>query len=370
MQTEISSSVLKVALNKLLSVVDKKSVRPILNYTLISIKNNSVEVSASDLEVSSKIIVEAKSNEEYQFCVNAKNLFEILRELPDTNIILSLSDDKKTLNLSCLDIHYSLLIYKSDEYPHLFFENKKENISLKSNLLLEVLNKTSYAISNDETRLYLNGIFLQSLDSKLRAVATDGHRLSLLDTEIDKSINNLIDGIIIPKKGISELKKIAETNPESLVNISFDDSFMYVNNADKYFLAIRLIAREYPKYQAVIPSKTSYKLTTDRNLFLNAVKRIKIMSNEKSHGVRFIIKGNELTLTANHHSLGNAEEKINVDYNGTDMEIGFNAKYLVDTIASFSDDEITLELNNELSPVLVKSKNIPHFLGIIMPLRL
>jgi DNA polymerase-3 subunit beta len=205
----------------------------------------------------------------------------------------------------------------------------------------------------------------------LRAVATDGHRLSLLETDLgENNIESLVNGIIIPRKGVNELKKLADTFQDAEITIAVDDSFLYASIADQYFISLRLIAREYPKYQAVIPSKTTFTMTADRDSFFDAVRRIKIMSNEKSNGVKVRLSGEEMTIMANHPSLGDALETIPVNYDGGEMEIGFNAKYLIDTLSTFDEGDISLELNNEMSPVIIKSNNLPNYLGIIMPLRL
>ncbi|OUR92946.1 DNA polymerase III subunit beta [Halobacteriovorax marinus] len=371
MKIKLHAEDLKTALNKVLSVVDKRNSRPILTYTLIEATNEQLNISATDLEVSAKVVVNAHVDNPGKFCVNAKNIFDILKELPGTEIELSLDDESNTLKLNCGDIHYSLLIYKADDFPHLLFNQEVNKFTLSSEQLTNIINKTSYAVLNDETRLYLNGIYLQEIDSKLRAVATDGHRLSLLETDLSESNNEtLINGIIIPRKGIYEIKKVSETYPEIKIELSVDDTFLYINAKNEYFLSVRLIAREYPKYQAVIPNKTTYTMTTDRNSFFDAIRRIKIMSNEKSNGVRLKLSNQEMTLTANHPSLGEAMETMPVDYNGKDMEIGFNAKYLIDTLQSFDEGEISLELNNELSPIIIKSNSLPNYLGIIMPLKL
>jgi len=367
---KVCTEELKNALNKVLSVVDKKNSRPILTYTLFHAKGSTLELSATDLEVSTKVTIETNVEKEGKFCVNAKNIFDILKELPSSDIELILNENENTLKLNCGDIHYSLLIYKSDDFPHLVFGGDDNSFNLNAEQVLSIINKTSYAILNDETRLHLNGIFLQEVEGKLRAVATDGHRLSLFETILSQPNNNtLINGIIIPKKGVYELKKIAESHPNKSVTVSVDDSFLYAST-DNYFISIRLIAREYPKYQAVIPNKTSFTMVADKNTFADAVRRIKIMSNEKSNGVRVHLNNTEITIMANHPSLGDAQEKIPVEYNGKEMEIGFNAKYLIDTIYTFDEGDITLELNNELSPVIIRSSTQPNYLGIIMPLKL
>jgi DNA polymerase-3 subunit beta len=371
MQIQVQTDILRDALNKILTVVDKKNSRPILTCTFVNAKDSQIELSATDLEVSAKVVIPGKVNQPGQFCVNTKNIFDILRELPEGEVILEMGDNETSLKLHYKDIFYSLLIYKSDDFPHLSFENQNNQFELNSAQLQKIIQKTSHAISSDETRLFLNGIYLQEIDHKLRAVATDGHRLALIETELEQGdIETLINGIIVPKKGVYELKKLAEAHPEMPIKISLDESFMFASTQDKYFLSIRLIAREYPKYQASIPGKMSYTMHADRNVLMDAVKRIRIMSNEKSHGVRLKFTEKEVSVMAQHPSLGEAQETLSVDYDGKEMEVGFNARFLIDALNSLDEGDVTIELNNELSPVLLKSSDLPNYLGIIMPLRL
>ncbi len=370
MKLIIQSQVLREAINKVLSVVDKKNSRPILTNCLIKTAGTKIELIATDLEVSAKIILNAKVEREGSFCINSKNISEILRELPNDEVVISV-DNTNLLNLSCKNINYSLLITGAEEFPQLTFQNQSSEFRLKTKQISHIINKTSHAISTDETRLYLNGIYFQLSESKLRAVAIDGHRLALLDTHEFIGENKfLVDGVIIPKKGISELKKIADSYPEDEVSISLDDSFMFVNARNEYYLSIRLIAREYPKYQTVIPAKTTNRFHIDRNAVLNAVKRIKILSNEKTNGIKFNIQKNELVISTNHPALGQASENLPISYDGKATEIGFNAKYLIESLSVLNETDVTFEFNNELSPVVIKAEDIPEFLGIIMPLKL
>ncbi len=369
MKLTIQSQILRDAINKVLSVVDKKNSRAILTNCLLKSHGKKLEIIATDLEVSAKIILNAQIESEGSFCINSKNIADILRELPNEDLVLHV--DNNLLNLTCKSINYSLLIINPDEFPTLSFQNQSSEFRLKTKQIAHIINKTSHAISTDETRLYLNGIYLQMSDSKLRAVAIDGHRLALLDTHEFIGENKFLgDGVIIPKKGISELKKIAETFPEDEISISLDDSFMFVNARNEYYLSIRLIAREYPKYQTVIPSKTSNRFYIDRNAILNAVKRIKILSNEKTNGVKLNIQKNELIISTNHPSLGQATEVLPISYDGKATEIGFNAKYLIESLTVLNETDVTFEFNNELSPVVIKADDLPEFLGIIMPLKL
>ena len=177
MQAQVSTESIREAINKITSVVDRKNTRPILAYTLVEAGNGTISFSATDLEASAKVKIEAVTNLPGSFCVNAKNFSDILRELPNSNIELILNESENSLKINCGDIHFNLLIYKNEDFPQLVFQNKNNEFTINSDRVLEIINKTSHAISNDETRLFLNGIYLQEIDSKLRAVATDGHRL-------------------------------------------------------------------------------------------------------------------------------------------------------------------------------------------------
>ncbi len=371
MKINIESGSLRDGLNKVLSVIDKKNSRPILTNCLINAFDNKLEIIATDLEVTAKVILIANISEAGTFCLNTKNIFDIVRELPDSNVELVVDKNKNLLELSCKKINYSLLISSSEEYPQTNFENSLEVFKISSENIIKIISKVSHSVSTDETRINLNGIYLQKLDSKLRSVAIDGHRLALLDIHNFESNNqSLIDGIIIPKKGISELKRIADSYPDSSLKISVDESFMYINANDMYYLSIRLIAREYPKYQTVIPSKTTLKMIVDRNILLDAVKRIRILSNEKTNGIKLRLSNMSLSVLANHPSLGHAIETIPANYDGSEMEIGFNAKYMIDVLSILDFNEITFEFNNELSPVIIRTEEFQDFLGIIMPLKL
>jgi DNA polymerase-3 subunit beta len=370
MKITIQSQILRDAINRVLSVVDKKNSRPILTNCLLKSQGQKLELIATDLEVSAKIILNAKIEKEGSFCINSKNIADILRELPNDDVILSV-ENNNLLSLVCKNINYSLLITGHDEYPQLSFQNHNSEFRLKTKQVVHIISKTSHAISTDETRLYLNGIYLQMTDGKLRSVAIDGHRLALIDThEFIGENKYLADGVIVPRKGISELKKIADCYPEDEVIISVDDSFMFVNARNEYYLSIRLIAREYPKYQTVIPSKTTNRFVIDRNAILNAVKRIKILSNEKTNGIKFNVQKNELVITTNHPALGQATETLPISYDAKPTEIGFNAKYLIESLSVLNETDVTFEFNNELSPVVIKADDLPEFLGIIMPLKL
>lgn len=370
MNLTLDTQLLSEALNKVQAVIDRKNSRPLLTNYLFEAKNNQLIITGTDLEVSVKVHINCQVEIEGKFCINAKGITEIVRELPQGSLNLTIANNN-LLKLNAHNINYSLLIIDSQDYPFINFEHTKEKITLSTKEILEIISKTSYAISTDETRIFLNGIYLEQIGQTLRAVAIDGHRLALLDTDTHYENNEkLTKGIIIPRKGITELKKILDINTNQEIEISLDDSFIYFSSNDSDFLSIRLIARDYPKYESVIPNKTSSTLNFNKDNVLQAVKRIKLLSNEKTNGIKLKISNNNLIIEANHPSLGEAREEVSINYSGEPIEIGFNAKYLIDSLSIFNTPDVIFEFNNELSPVIVKSEKLPKYLGIIMPLKI
>ena len=373
MQVFLESGIFRDGVNKVLNVVGKKNIRPILNQALIVVKNNSIEISATDSEISAKVKIPANIEEPGSFCVNPKNLFEILRELPNAPLSLSLKDkNPNTLNIHCKDIHFTLRILEEHDFPALLFLEKDDELQIRAESLLTMIEKTSLAISDDETQIYFNGMFLQKVGSRMRAVGTDGNRLSLIDMDYnDNASSSFMDrGIIVPKKGVHELRRMAESFPEEMIFFTIDDVSIHARIKDIYHISILLIEQDYPKYEAVIPDKTSFTLKADRKIFMDAVKRIKIMSNEKYNGVKIILKNTDMVLTSQIPVLGAADEKIKVEYTGKDMEICFNARYLMDALSPLEEGNVSLEINNQFSPILFKSEKLPDYVGVVMPLKL
>lgn len=371
MKLSVQTEHLRSALFKILSVVDQRNSQAILTYCLLTAKDNSLFFEATDLEVSNKVTCKAETQESGKLCVNPKNLFDLVKEMPNRPIYLEASPENNLLELTSEQITVSLLVCSCEEFPNLSFTSSEKEFKLKGKDILNFIIKTSHAIGHDETRIFLNGIFLQQTNHKLRAVATNGYTFALIDSKgLDTPHETLSKGIIIPKKGVAVLRKLIEQDIESSLNISVDESFMYVSSGDKDRLSIRLIARDYPPYQTVIPAQISYSMTVSKDHLLNAIKRVKVLANEKSNAIKFSIDQGKLTISASHPVFGEATEKLDVDYTGKCIDIGFNARYIMDSLSVFGDDDITFEFNNELSPVVIKSQELQEFLGIVMPLKI
>lgn len=370
----ITSDILSSALTRISGIVDRKSNRPILNNCLFSIVDNHLWIYATDLEVSAKIgikVVSDISNEE-KFCVNLKQLLDILRELPKSEIQLINDHENNLLNIKSGESDFSILTADIKEFPTISFEHGNFSISLKSEDIIKIVEKVSYAMSQDETRIFLNGVFVHQAEGYLKAVAIDGHRLALIELPNHQYNNALLNnGILIPRKGISELKRIAIDSQERARDILLyiDQSFITAILDDDE-TSIRLISRDYPKYQSVIPAKCNMQVKLSKDTFLSAVKRVRLLSNEQTHGIRLKISNQSMLLSSSHSSMGKANEKITIEYDGVETEISLNGKYLVEALNSIEDNNLIIEFNNSQSPLVIKSKNDQTSLNIIMPLRL
>ena len=372
MEATIEVGTLRDAVGRMATVVDKKTTRPVLSLCMIEAnQNDGLTFTATDLEVATKIKIPAKVTSPGKFCINPKSLFDVLRELPDENVELKIQEGVGLLRLKLGQINFSLLITSTEEFPVLSFSSDQPILGIKCGDLKKIIEKTSHAISNDETRVFLNGIFFQSASSVLKAVATDGYRLALVEIPNFKSTSHQFnEGFILPKKGVVEIKKIVDLAGEEELKIQLDDTFLYLNSTKSGLLAVRLIAREFPNYKSNIPTKTSYSMSVGREEFITAIKRVKVLANEKTGGVKLSIRTGSLNISSSHSSMGEASETIPVTYSGKDLDIGFSAKYLLDSFSSLDTKDILLEFNNELSPVILKSSEMPEYFGVIMPLRL
>lgn len=363
---------LRDAVGRMVSIVDRKTTRPILSLCVLDFSKDYLTLTATDLEVAAKIRINAKVDVAEKFCINPKSLYDILRELPDAELTLSTKEGEGLLKLSLGQIKFSLLINSTEEYPVLTFAINKTPFGVKCGDLKKIIDRTSYAISNDETRIFLNGIFFQSTVNSLKAVATDGYRLALIEIPgIQTTDSRLSEGFILPKKGVAELRKTVDTlSHNDQLEMQLDENFLYVKTSQDNLFAIRLISRDFPKYQANIPTKTSYKMDVNRENLITAIKRVKVLANEKTNGVKMSLRPGQIQISSNHPTLGEASEIIPAVYDGKNLDIGFSAKYLLDSFASIDSQQLSLEFNNELSPVILKSKEMPEYFGVIMPLRL
>ncbi len=260
-----------------------------------------------------------------------------------------------------------------DEFPAFPKYSSKDFIRVQGLLLKDMIEKTIYSVSNDETRYHLNGVYFERMvnsgNANFRMVATDGHRLSLIEKKVEVPVTSgKAEGVIIPKKGLHELKKLLE-NDEGTLEMAFEGSHVIVKK-ESTVLLIRLIDGKYPNYQQLIPSRLMKRVAVSREELLSCLRRVSLLSNQKSKGVTLSISKNSMEIISNNPEIGDAKEELDVRYTGDAMKIGFNAKYLMDILNTIQDEEIDLELNDQLSPGILRPASDSSYTCVVMPMRI
>jgi DNA polymerase-3 subunit beta len=350
------------------NVVSTRTTLPILSNVLLRAEKNSVEFTATDLDVTVACSVEAQVKKSGATTVPVKKLFGIVRELNGSEIEIE-TDDKNITSIRCGASFYKIHGLSADEFPPMpkFKDDKK--VSLQQENVKAMMKKTSFAISTDESRYVLNGIFFSLKDNKMTLVATDGRRLALADEEVDISEKSSGE-FIVPAKAVNELNRLLQEKGD--VEIKFgENQASFALKDDKGFsvlLITKLIEGNYPNYKQVIPGETKERIALAREELLQALRRAEIMTSEKANSVKLTFGKNNLAITANTPEVGEARESLAVNYKGKEMAIAFNPRYLIEALAALAEDEVFFELIDELSPGVLKING--PFLYVVMPMRL
>lgn len=368
MKFKIRKSILLKGLTLIQGVIEKKKTLPILANVLIEAKDNIVTLIATDLEIGIKSKFESEVIENGKITVSAKKLFEIVKELSDSLIEIE-SKDNNWIELKCGNAKFNIVALPPDEYPNINNGENTNNLEVNSKIIKDLIDKTFYSISTDESKYNLNGLFIHNVNNNIRVISTDGHRLSLFQTDIEASNQNILNkGVIIPRKGIIELKKITEDDNDKLT-INFSDNNIVINN-EETTLIMRLIDGDFPDYNRVIPEKLDNFAIIESNIFLQTLKRISILANEKSRGINLSITSGKIEISSSNPEFGDATDFINVEYSGPDISVGFNAKYLLDVMHTVNSGSIRFYINDNISPCLIKSSDNEAYQAVIMPMRL
>jgi DNA polymerase-3 subunit beta len=372
---EVDREVLLKALQRIQSIVDRKNTIPILSHVLMEAQDDQVFFSATDLEVGFRCIYPRKIVQPKRVAIPAKNLYNIVKELPVNSAVRFKVFENFWIELASGKSLFKLVGQDSDEFPQLPQIQKEKSFSVPSGKIIQMIDRTIFAVSNDQTRYDLSGVFLEQIKSKgkvyLRMVATDGHRLSMMDQEIEGLKEVHIDhGVILPRKGLFELKRVL-TDDATLYCCFMENNIVFWNGQKQTTLFMRLLDGEFPDYTPVIPKNNERKILLGRELLLNSLKRISVLSAEHSRSVRFQFEKGKLRLSSSNPKLGEAREDIDIDYAGDLLEIGFNAGYFMDVLNAMGDqNSIILELTDILSPSLIKGKDFDGALSVVMPMQL
>jgi DNA polymerase-3 subunit beta len=367
MEFRIHKDELERALSRSQGVAGKKSTMPILSSVLVEAKKDGVTVSAYDLEVGVRGDYPAEVTKEGQVAVDARSLFEIARSMPVGTVHVKKAQNNR-LHLASGAAEFNIVGSAAEDYPALPKIEKIALVSVEPKVLLDMIEKTQFAISSDEARFALNGVYFEPMAGGVRMVATDGHRLALIERALEGDFK-LKRGVIIPRKGLLEVKRLLAEEGTEEARIGFTEN-AGIFSRGKVTLVMRLVDGQFPDYGQVIPKESDRFVHLERNKFLETLKRVSLLSSDKGNAVKLDLGDNLLRVTSQNPDLGDAKEDIPVDFKGGALRIGFNARYLIDFLSAAETDKVKLELSDELSPGVLKPVDGQKYTAVVMPMRI
>ena len=380
MKFKISHKKLLKALQKVQSIVERREIKPILSNILIKTGGEGIEINATNLEVSIKEFLEAEIFEKGSMVLDAKKAFEIIKEMPDKEIYFKRKEND-WIEITTDDIFFNVVGVDAKEFPEISFleEEKFQEVNKKN--IKEMIEKTIFAASNDETRVNLNGVFFEKIikagKDVIRMVATDGHRLSMIDKEIEVvskqgllAMEPLEKGLLFPKKGLLELKKMLDegSDNQNLFFLLKQNSGIF--KKENMMLSIRVIDEEFPNYKQALPEETKNKAIINRLHFLNSLKRISVIAEERSKAINLFFGKDTLEVFTINPVFGEGRETIPIVYEGENIKLGFNAGYLVDSINAIDGEEVVVKIKDKDSPVTINPLDDDEYTCVIMPMEI
>ena len=371
MQFVIKRDILLKSLNFVQGVVEKKNTLPILSNVLLQLKDNKLSIVATDLDIIFfDEIRDVKISKEGSTTTSAAILYDILRKISSNSELnfelksenkLSLKSENADFNLNCLP---------TDNFPSFADEFEGQEISLNKNRFLKLLNKTRISISNDDTRHYLNGVFLHLTEAQgrnfLTGVATDSHRLSSSSLEIENAID--FTSLILPRKTVYQLcSLLAETSDELSIKTS-DNKIKFSLGHTK--LISKVIDGKFPDYKKVVPTKNDKILVVPSRDFINSIERVASVSLDRKEGVKLIVNKDNVQLSVNSANSGEGNEKIKAEFNSANLNISFNSKYLIDIASEVEDKNLKINFKDSVSPVLIEDVSDKNSYYVIMPMKI
>ena len=375
MEFKINSTDLLKALSHIHGIVEVRHTLPILSNIILEAKDDKLILSSTNLDIYCSDKIKAEVIKSGEVSVSAVTFFEIIKRLPSgSEVLMIMEEGENEIRLTCGRSKFNLSTLKTDDFPIISDNDLSINFVLSADELIRIIDKTKFAVSNEETRYYLNGIFLHKAERNsiqfLRAVATDGHRLAQYDIPLPQGAED-ITGIIIPKKTIYELRKVLD-DANGDVSVSLNENKIKFSFNDLKVVS-KVIDGTFPDYTKVIPQKNDKNFKTNNSDLKNAIDRVSaVAANEesKSKAIKFCIENNSLSLSVESQSKGSANEMIDVNYSGDKVDIGFNSKYIIDICNEVDGDEISISLSDSISPAIILDKTDENLFFVLMPMRI
>ena len=371
MQFVVKRDILLKSLNFVQGVVEKKNTLPILSNVLLQLKDNKLSIVATDLDiVFYNEISDVKIINEGSTTTSAAILYDILRKISsNSELNFDLKSENK-LSLKSDSADFNLLCLPTDNFPSFVDEFEGQEIALDKNRFLKLLNKTRISISNDDTRHYLNGVFLHLTEAHgrnfLTGVATDSHRLSSSSLEIENS--NDFSSLILPRKTVFQLCSLLSETSDSLTMQSSENKIKFT--LGKIRLISKVIDGKFPDYKQVVPATNDKILNVPSKEFINSIERVTSVSLDRKEGVKLMIDKDNIQLSVNSANSGEGNEKIKADYNSESLNISFNSKYLIDIASEIENKNLKMNLKDSTSPVLIEDASDKNSYYVIMPMKI
>jgi DNA polymerase-3 subunit beta len=371
MRVVLERSNLLKSLNHVHRVVERRNTIPILSNVLLKASGANLALKATDLDLEITESIAAMVERDGATTVPAHLLYDIVRKLPDgAEVMLRMDEDGNSMTVISGRSSFRLQCLPQADFPELTAGSLSHSFTMEASAFKALIDKTQFAISTEETRYYLNGIYLHALEVggalRLRAVATDGHRLARAEIEAPSGCEGM-PGVIVPRKTVSELQKLLD-DPTMVISVELSDTKIRMT-IGSVILTSKLIDGTFPDYQRVIPTGNDKQLIIDRQTFAQAVDRVSTISSERGRAVKLSIGNGQVTLAVNNPDSGSATEELAADYSAEPIEIGFNARYLLDVAAQLSGGEAKFMLADAGSPTLIHDMSDERALYVLMPMR-
>lgn len=371
MRLIIERNALLKALNHVASVVERRNTIPILSNVLLRADGKSVTLTSTDLDIEVVETVQAEVSKEGSTTVPAHMFHDIVRKLADgAQVELSLGPDDGRMALVSGPAKFALQVLPPDDFPDMSAGEMSHAFDLKASELKRLIDKTRFAISTEETRYYLNGIYLHAAETdgteRLRAVATDGHRLAQVEADLPKGADGM-PGVIVPRKTVQEVHKLIE-DADAIIKVELSTSKIRFTVGNVRFTS-QLIDGTFPDYGRVIPENNDKVLSVSNAEFAHAVDLVSTLSSDKSRAVKLKVSNGLVTLSVNNPDSGSATEELAADYTSDELEIGFNARYLLDISSQLGSEKAEFLLSDAGSPTMVRDLDDASALYVLMPMR-
>ena len=355
---------LLAALTSVIGVVERRQTMPILANLLLSANQGTLSITATDLEVELVARATIKSAADGQITIPGRKLLDICRTLPaDANLTFSQDGDRVTIKAG--KSRFLLATLPAADFPVIEELAQQQTLKLAQADLRRLLDKTHFSMAQQDVRYYLNGMLLETDGKMLRTVATDGHRLALCEMDLPGKAQG--QQVIIPRKGVLELQRLLGTEGDVAITIGSNHVRAQIGDVR---LTSKLIDGRFPEYSRVIPSAPPKAVVADREVLRAALQRTSILANEKYRGIRLALKKNSLTLQAHNPEQEEAEEQVEVNYKGDELEVGFNVSYLLDALAAVDGNEVEIGVTDGNSSCLVRAPGATSARYVVMPMRL